>query len=258
MKQQPMCDDKSLLMAYLYGECDADERRQVEQHLAGCATCAAELTALRGVRVALREWAPPEEALGFRIVRDKADVPVRAFRIPAWAQLAAAVLVLAVGAAIANLDVRIGNGGLTIRTGWQKAPAVQQTQAQAGAPWRADLVALQRELRQEMSAIQAAATSTPAALSMKAVAAPASAQERSALLRDVQTRIDDVERRHQRELDQQMAEGFLRLAREVDTQRAADQRRFVQGLNQIDQRTTQQLGQVQNYLLRVANVQEIK
>ncbi len=255
MKQQPMCDDKSLLMAYLYGECDTAERRLVEQHLAGCATCAAELAALRSVRGALREWAPPEEALGFRIVRGKAGVPERAFRIPAWAQLAAAVLILAVGAAIANLDVRVGSGGLTIRTGWQRTPAAPQVQPQASAPWRAELVAFERQMREEMSALRAAAPTTRAADTT--VAARASTTERAALPRYVQAAVDDMARRQQRDVDQQIAERFLRLAHDFDSQRMADQRRFLQGLSQIDQRTAQ-LSQVQNYLLRNANVQEIK
>ena len=40
------CDDKSTLVAYMYGEVDAAARESVEQHLAACAACAAEVTAL--------------------------------------------------------------------------------------------------------------------------------------------------------------------------------------------------------------------
>ena len=280
MKQQPPCDDKASLIAYLYNECDAAERRLIEEHLKTCASCAAELENLRGVRVALREWAPPDQALGFRVVRDEPaprdreqnPSPARwwrrggGIRVPAWAQLAAAVLVLAVGAAIANLDVRIGNGALTIKTGWQEAPAVTSASAARGggaaAPWRADLAALERQLRREISAHPVADTtrteagSVPGPTTATAVAR-LSPDERAALLRTVQTLIGDMERRQQREVDQQIAERFLRFARDVDTQRIADQRRFLQGLSQIDVRTTQ-LSQVSNYLLRVANVQEIK
>ncbi len=270
MKQQPLCDDKSLLMAYLYDECDTDERRLVEQHLAGCATCTAELEQLRGVRGALREWTPPEQALGFRVVREETVVPGPsrwwsrgATRVPAWAQLAAAVLVLAIGAAIANLDVRIGNGALTIHTGWQKAPAVQQAQAPAAAtPWRADLAAVERQLHQEISALPAAVSARAvdgggAATARPAAAGRLSAEDRAAMLRQVQALLDDVGRRQQSNVDQQIAERFLRLQRDVDTQRVADQRRFLQGLSQIDMRTTQ-LSQLQNYMLRVGNIQEIK
>ena len=250
MKQQPPCDDKSSLMAYLYDECDANERRLVEQHLAGCATCAAELEQLREVRSALREWTPPEQALGFRVVRDASTVvrPSRwwsrdGMRVPAWAQLAAAVLVLAMGAAIGQLGVR------------------------REAPSSADLAKLERRLEQQerrISELRAAATPRPApVVSTPGGAAPAavptrlSQEQEARLLRTVQTSIDDMGRRQQQAVDQQIAERFLRLAQDVYTQRVADQRRFVQGLNQIDLRTTQ-LSQNVNYLARVANVQEIK
>jgi len=300
MKQQPVCDDKSLLIAYLYGECDPAERQLVEEHLARCANCAAEMDELRGVRSTLREWAPPEQALGFRVVREtqspKSEVrsptpdagrriprwswprvpgrgPQRDSRlgVPVWAQAAAAVLVLAVGAGIATVDVRIGNGGVTIRTGWQKAPVAQvqtQTAAQgAAAPWRADLVALERQLRQEMSPGSASTTApgvdrTAAAPTLAATtSARVSPEETATILRRVQTLIDDMERRQQREFDRQLAERFLRFARDVNSQRLADLRTIQQGFGQMDVRTTSevaQLRQVQNYLLRVANVQEIK
>lgn len=278
MKQQLPCDDKALLIAYLYDECDAAERRVVEQHLATCATCAAELEQLRGVRGALREWAPPEAALGFRVVRDGAPLLREAerkspasrwwaggMRVPAWAQLAAAVLVLAVGAAMANLDVRIGSGMLTIRTGWQKAPVAASAtpstdRAAGGAPWRADLAALKDQLRQEISAM-AVSTRTVAGTGATAAAPVAGVrltpEDRATVLRQVQAMVGDMERRQQGVIDQQIAQRFLRLAHDVDTQRIADQRRFMQGLSQIDVRTNQ-MSQVQNYLLRVANVQEIK
>jgi len=177
-----------------------------------------------------------------------------------WAQLAAAVLVLAVGAGIANLDVRIGNGALTMRTGWQKAPMPQVPAPGVAAPWRADLVALEGRLRREMSAVSAS-TTVPASVNAAATGARVSPEETAAILRRVQTLIDDMEQRQRREFDRQLAERFIRLARDVDSQRFADLRRIQQGLGQMDVRTTSelaQLRQVQNYLLRVVPVQEIK
>jgi len=244
MKQQPPCDDKASLIAYLYDECDAAERRLVEEHLKNCASCTTELANLRGVRVALREWAPPDQALGFRVVRDEATVlrPSRwwgrgGLRVPAWAQVAAAVLLLAAGAAIANLGVR------------------------RDAPSAADLARLERRLEQQaqqISALRAAAIPAPANVSTPVGPTTTVPVRLSAeVLRAVQTTIGDMERRQQRAVDQQIAERFLRFARDMDTQRITDQRRFLQGLSQIDVRTTQ-LSQGYNYLLRVANVQEIK
>jgi anti-sigma factor RsiW len=287
MKQQPLCDDKPALIAYLYGECDQGERRLVEQHLASCATCAAELDQLRGVRDALREWAPPDQALGFRVVRDgeaavsvdrgpQADGRRRVARwfprlasapVPVWAQLAAAVLVLAAGAAIANLDISIGSGGVSIRTGWQNAPAAQQAHAptpDATAPWRADLVALERQLRQEISAIPVSTMPPPlagAAPTLVAAQPPAgrlSPGDRTALVRQVQPLLDDIARRQQREFDRQLAERFIRFARDADVQRAADLRMIQQGLGQMDVRTTSEVAQLRQAFMRVANVQQMK
>ena len=36
------CEDKETLVAYLYGEVDADVRREVERHLRTCTACARE------------------------------------------------------------------------------------------------------------------------------------------------------------------------------------------------------------------------
>lgn len=167
------CDDKETLVAYLYGECDATTRQLVEAHAATCAGCARELADLRSVRATLAAWAPPNRATGFRIVRDEALEtsgatilrPRRFWQVPlpGWARAAAAVLLVASGAAIANLDVRYGKEGLVIRTGWQRpaevaanlpvAPSpvarVAPTSTLAADPWRADLDAVTRQLREE-------------------------------------------------------------------------------------------------------------
>ena len=37
------CDDKATLVAYLYDEIDAQDRRRVDEHLRQCAACAAEV-----------------------------------------------------------------------------------------------------------------------------------------------------------------------------------------------------------------------
>ena len=92
--------------------------------------------------------------------------------IPAWAQVAAALLFLGVSAGLANLDVRYNADGLTVRTGWSKAapeaPVVQrgagrQSREVRPAPWRADLTALEQQLRTEFRAASVVvAASAPA------------------------------------------------------------------------------------------------
>ncbi len=95
------CDDKDTLVAYLYGEIDADRRREVDGHLRTCASCAGEVDDLRGVRQHLASWQPPIPELDFTITQKPATV-LRPSRwsiphLPAWAQVAAAMLVFATG-----------------------------------------------------------------------------------------------------------------------------------------------------------------
>src|SRR5437667_367868 len=103
------CGDPSALAGYLYDECEPDERRAIEAHLAVCATCAEEVQALRATRAQLACWAPPNGALGFQVVassRTPAPEPAPVLTsprwwhrpLPAWAQAAAAVLIFTSGA----------------------------------------------------------------------------------------------------------------------------------------------------------------
>src|SRR6185437_8965460 len=143
---------------------------------------------LRGVRQQLAEWSAPQlegvvDSRQFavdrpRLVvengRDPRAAAVKPDRssssswlpdIPAWAQAAAAVLIVGVAAGIANLDVRYDHNGLSIRTGWSKpaAPAAPATST-ASAPARADLVshdelvALEQRLRDEVRSVQSSHT----------------------------------------------------------------------------------------------------
>ena len=68
------CDDKQTLVSYLYGEIDHATRQAVDAHLATCAACAAEVTALGDARSELGLWVPPEVELDFTIVK-KSDAP---------------------------------------------------------------------------------------------------------------------------------------------------------------------------------------
>jgi hypothetical protein len=115
--------------------------------------------------------------------------------VPAWAQVAAALLFLGVSAGIANLDVRYDHNGLTIRTGWSRVSTAPATAAAPVAPrtgsdvpWRSDLTALERRLRTEMHAAQ------PAVVPVRPAANDAE------ILRRVRVLIDESERRQQNEL----------------------------------------------------------
>src|SRR5205807_9486014 len=102
-------DRDEALVTHLYddGEADAMGRALFATHLARCAQCSEDLAALRGVRVQLARWAPPEpKTMSGR--QSAVAGPQPATRdphwwreIPAWAQVAAALLFLGVSAGIA-------------------------------------------------------------------------------------------------------------------------------------------------------------
>lgn len=82
------------LSSWLDGEGTADERRELERHLAGCAVCSLEAQDLRRILAAARALEPgaPPEDLWPAIARRLGERPSRARR-PAWlAPLAAALL----------------------------------------------------------------------------------------------------------------------------------------------------------------------
>ena len=67
---------------------------------------------------------PPDAELDFTIVKKSELPPANVLRparwwstVPVWAQAAAAILVLAAGAAIANLQVTSGPDGFSVTTG---------------------------------------------------------------------------------------------------------------------------------------------
>ena len=125
------CDDTETLVAYIYDEAGPAMRDAVARHLVECARCRNEVAALGGVRHALAQWTPPAPPLRFTVVQE--PVPpmqesasgnvirpaVASWQtVPVWAQVAAATLAVAVGAAIANVQVRHDTGGWTVSTGW--------------------------------------------------------------------------------------------------------------------------------------------
>jgi anti-sigma factor RsiW len=255
-------DRESALMAYLYDESTPDERAQFEGHLATCARCRTELAAFGSVRQKLAAWAPPafaplaREAFG-QAPPTKIDARLDASRsilsIPAWAQVAAAMLFVGVAAGIANLDVHYDSrNGLNVRTGWSKAPAAPSTANAAAAPattspWRADLAALERQLRADMRAAQQTAA-VPAA-------SRAASSNDAEVLRQVRALLEQSERRQQSELALRVAA----LASEITQQRQADLRRIDMSLGRFQDATGVEVlrnRQKLDYLLQRASQQQ--
>lgn len=245
-------DREAALMSYLYEEMAPDERAAFDRHLTTCARCRVELNGLGDVHHQLARWSPPDFAaageaaaisrraplVGLAVQPSTVDRTLSSSQpaaprawwrdLPAWAQVAAAMVVLGVSAGLANLDVHYdARNGLSVRTGWSKPAPVAQATADAGAvdraPWRADLSALEQQLRAE---IQAA---TPAAVTTTRNASINDAD----LARRFKTLVDESERRQQRELALRVAE----VVRDVNVRRDADLRKIDQNLGLMLDRT---------------------
>jgi hypothetical protein len=241
------CDDKATLVAYMYGEVDAAVRNQVEAHLAACAACAAEVTALGDVRAELGLWIPPDAELGFTIVKRSEQPAATVLRpaqwwrtVPAWAQAAAAVLVIAAGMGLANVQVRSGPDGLSVSTGWMSTPAAAPAVApQNDEAWRTALVSLEQQLRTEIRS--AREQQQPAAV--RVAAAPAD----EATLRRVQQLLAASEERQSREL----ALRLTQFTADMNMQRRADLIRIQQNFGQFGDQMMQQR-QMLNNVIRVS------
>jgi len=249
-----------LLVAYLYDEIDAADRATFSAHVNGCGRCTRELAALRGVRSTLSAWAPPEPRVitsyeprtAITEPRGTSHEPraVRSWHdVPGWAQVAAALLVLGVSMGIANVEVRRDGAGWTLRTGWSRMPAQNAAAlpaTPASAPWRADLTALERQMRTELQSISAT-RAVPAA-------APTSTITDAELQRRVRTIIQESERRQERELALRVGE----IMKDVNAQRQADLVKINSSLGFIQTSTYgEQMKQRElvNYLLKVSQKQ---
>ncbi|MCC6992956.1 MAG: zf-HC2 domain-containing protein [Acidobacteria bacterium] len=247
------CDDTETLVAYLYDDIDPVMRDAVARHLTGCARCRDEVAALGGVRQVLSEWTPPSPALRFTVVPEDAvsnvvRPPVSAWQsVPRWAQAIAAMLALAVGASVANVQVRHDAAGWTVSTGWM-SPTPSATAAAAPgaeAAWRPALASLEESLRREFAARPALV----APVQVTTAAAPAAASDSAETLARVRALIESSEKRQQQEL----ALRLTQFVRDVELQRRADLVKINQGLGQLEGRTGAEVERQReaiNYLIR--------
>jgi len=272
-------DRDEALVTYLYdGESDAASRALFEAHLAICIRCAEDLEAIRGVRTELARWSPPEPRFAVLDPRsnpqsnpysDLQSNPQSAIRnpqwwraIPAWAQVAAALVFLGVAAGLANLDVRYDSNGLSVRTGWlpprdarvgdvRIAPptttAGTASQINAVPPWRDELAALERRLKTEFHGAQVGPMTASAGL-------PPRVASDAEMVRRVRTLIDESEKRQQSELALRLAEAL----RDVNAQRQADLVRVDRALGTVENKLGVQVlrnQQQMNYYIRTSQRQ---
>jgi len=244
-----MCDSKELLVAFLYDELDPSAKRTFETHVASCRECREEIAGLRATRGQIALWTPPDPDLGFRLIRGAAPAPPPPprFRIaPAWGLAAAALLVLAAGAAIANLDVRYDAAGLSVRTGWRhvvEAPSAVPQNAAAGVAnvdWKAQAEALDRRLRDLERAVAARPGSSPV---QNASASGLSDAE----LQRVREIVGQSETRQQRIVTARLAE----LTRNFDTQRRVDLAAIDQGMARLQSTSGAEVKQYRDAIQRI-------
>jgi hypothetical protein len=223
-------DRDETLVAYLYGEIYPAQRAAFEAHIATCYRCRNELVEMQGLRERLQDWQAPETRPIGRDLHNQTpeDTPSRRIsrwrplqQIPAWAQVAAALLVFGVSAGIANLTVHYDHNGLTVRTGWSHTPTENAVDAgnppkrpradanASAAPWRADLTALETRLKTEF---HASPERTMAA------SRTATSSQDSELLQQVRALLRESERKQQNELALRIAE----VIREFDSKRGTD------------------------------------
>jgi hypothetical protein len=254
MSRMFTCDDKATLVAYLYDEIDAQDRRRVDEHLRQCAACAAEVGALAGVRIELTQWAAPNAELGFTVVAKRTEESgttdiVRAGApwwntVPVWAQAVAAILVLAVSAAIANVQVKSGPDGFVVSTGWltpSAAPAAASVvPPQAGdQQWRPTLIALEQQLRDEIRANKETGT----------VHVASTSEADNATVARVQALLEASETKQNRELAFRMTQ----LMGDINVQRRADLLRVEQAIGHTGVEMAKQRQQL-NYVIRASTV----
>ena len=249
-----MCDSKELLVGYLYDELDDSVRRGFDTHLTTCPECRDELAGLRSTRMHLTAWAPPEPDFGFQIVRSPAALPVtRGFRVsPVWGFAAAAVLVMAVATAVANVEVRYGDAGLVVRTGWNRGASVEPgAPVPAGAPaasspavgaLSAESVDWQEGIDHRLRELEAIARTQPSA-GQKASTSISDVE----VLQRVREMLGQSETRQERAVAVRIAE----VTRELDAQRRIDLAAIDSGMARLQNTNGAEVKQYRDLIQRM-------
>ena len=184
MREDTRCDDAAALIGFLYNDCEPDERARIAAHVAVCAACAEELESLSMTREQLSAWTPPEVRLGFRMSQEPTgNVRTTAWwsrPLPAWAQLAAAVVIFAAGSVVGLMGARTSVTVLDSPPGKTSISNAALTQ-----------------LEQRLDALEVAAPHLAA--SHEGVLHVANVS-RDIVFRQVQNRVDESEQSQQQEL----------------------------------------------------------
>ena len=165
-----MCEQRELVLDYLYSEMPVSSRREMERHFQVCEDCHADVRSFRRVREDLLAWDVPQPASVWTPFAPAPVVPW--FRqVPAWAMAAAAGLMFMIGAAGASAVVAFGDGG----TATEAAMAATAPEVMTAGP-ALDAEAISSLIRQEVSSaatdlegrLTPVATPVPVALKLDA------------------------------------------------------------------------------------------
>lgn len=145
--KRAVCSSEDLI-AYLYEEDTAAERRSFELHLAGCEACRDELSQLRSVREDLRAWqVEPAPRLDLVLKRRPLEVLRELVGLfPVWVRavsataVAAAALVAAFAIAGTSIDLREGRVSFGLRTAQSGTGIVAREAGAAGSADRAPML----------------------------------------------------------------------------------------------------------------------
>jgi anti-sigma factor RsiW len=227
-----MCEQREQLVAYLYDEVDANERRSVESHLASCETCREELRAFRNVRQDLLAWDVPAHESVWTPFATARTQPVWR-QVPAWAMAAAATLIFGVGLAGGFAGRALAARGETPAQVATVQPIAQPANVTPAASLE-DLRALQSRLS-ELEHAASVRTVGTAPVSM-------SASSDAALLAKVEQLIRESEGR----VTHKTSQRILSIVSEMDRQRRGDNAMLLQQVNDMQERTNGTILAVKN------------
>jgi hypothetical protein len=264
------CPGGDTLVGLLYDDFELDaspSRDELLAHVRACATCATELESLGGVRAQLAAWRAPDVPLGFEVVRTGAPAPLgwrqtftawQARSLRALPAAAAAIVVLGGALALARLDVRYDQSGLTVRTGWGHASAAPTAATEDAASLRRELASLRGEVQRlgaTTAGTVAASSIGPAAADSAAVPASTAMNGGGAfttaqselLLKRFRQALDESEVRQQQNLQLRINE----VTRDFDLQRRQDLVQVEQGFGRLDTQRQQIMESIRRVSLGV-------
>jgi anti-sigma factor RsiW len=236
-----MCN-KEQLVGYVYGELSVFEKAAFESHLRECAECRTEVRELGQTRQHLAEWTPPEPEFTYRMVktpRAETGPAARMAYVPGWVLAAAAAVVLVAGAAaVANLEVRYGHdGSVIVRTGWGATAAESSGSAQPGQAQAAVSSAASEQTDRQLRALERRLDELQAMQSAQVVRATGGRQGISAP--ELRRILAESETRQRAE----MAVYVAQIWKDFNAMRASDLARVQQTLGQAQGLTNLQLRQ---------------